>query len=281
MGGWRSVLAQQAYLRELNASASEGEVTMLPPDGCPGPVVVDLGRRARLIVLDTQWWLERGSKPVPENNPDGCREVTEAQIAASLQREVSAATAANRRVIVVGHHPLASGGPHGGYTDPLIHVFPFLMLGTYVPSYVRWLPFPVLGSLAGWWRAYRSPNPQDFSGPGNEHMRAALRAAMTPPTTRGPTPLVYAAGHDHSLQVFQSDQGPRWTLVSGLGSHSKATPVRLDRAAVFAHSDAAHPGLMEIDFLTDATARLSVIEWSADEPAGTEVYARSLTAARP
>lgn len=277
VGGWKRILALQAYIRELNASGPEGEVTLLPPDGCPGPVTVDLGKRARLIVLDTQWWLELGSKPVPDDNPAGCREVTEAAVLASLQREIEAAAAANRRAIVVGHHPLASHGPHGGYGGPLIHLFPFLMAGKYVPFYVRWLPLPGLGTLAGWFRANFSPNAQDFSGPGNQSMRDALDGAMAPTNARDARPLVYAAGHDHSLQVFRRDHGVPWLLVSGLGSHSKATPVRHDASSVFAHSDAAAPGFMEIDFSTDGEARLSVIEWSPTVPEGSEVYSRSLT----
>ena len=280
VGGWKRVLALQTYIRDLNASSSDGEVTLLPPDGCPGPVIVDLGRRARLIALDTQWWLEMGSKPAPDNNPAGCREVTEADVVASLQREVEAAAAANRRAIVVGHHPLASQGPHGGYTGPLIHLFPFLMAGTYVPFYVRWFPVPVLGTIAGWWRAHWSPNAQDFSGPGNRHMREALEAAMATASAHA-RPLVYAAGHDHSLQVFRRDRGPRWLLVSGLGSRSKAMPVRHDGSSLFAHSDRANPGFMEIDFLSDGEARLGVIEWSPAKPEGTEVYSHSLTSTRP
>lgn len=277
VGGWKRILAQQTYLRELNAESEEGEVRMLPADGCPGPVTVDLGRRARLIVLDTQWWLELGSKPSLET-PGGCAELTEADVAASLTRAIDAATAAGRRAIVVGHHPLASRGPHGGYGDPLIHLFPFLMLGKYVPVYVRWIPFPVLGTVGALWRSYASPNAQDFSGPGNRHMRDALEAAMAKAGSRdGDTPLVYAAGHDHSLQVFRSDDGPRWTLVSGLGSHSKATPVRHEAASLFAHSDAEHPGLMELDVLSDGGVRLAVVEWSKDVPTGTEVYSRNLT----
>jgi Calcineurin-like phosphoesterase len=276
VGGWKRVLALQAYIRELNATSAEGEVQLLPPDGCPGPVAVDLGRHARLIVLDTQWWLELGSKPAPADNPAGCREVTEDGVATALTREIQAATAAGRRSIVVGHHPLASGGPHGGYVDPIIHLFPFLMFGKYVPSYVRWLPLPGFGTIAGWWRSFASPNAQDFSGPGNRHMRAMLQAAMARSDPANGTPLVYAAGHDHSLQVFRGAAGPRWLLVSGLGSSAKATPVRRDGASQFAHSDATHPGFMEIAFLSDGGVRLAVIEWSAETPTGTEVFSRNL-----
>jgi hypothetical protein len=42
---------------QMIADMSEGrDVRMLPSNGCPGPVALDVGRM-RLIILDTQWWL--------------------------------------------------------------------------------------------------------------------------------------------------------------------------------------------------------------------------------
>src|SRR6185503_19260490 len=104
--------------------------------------------------------------------------------------------------------------------------------------------------------------PQDFSGPGNAHFRTALTDAMARAADRHAPALAYAAGHDHSLQVFRSAEGPRWTLVSGLGSRRKASGVRHDGRTLFAHSDRGAPGFMELDFLTNGDVRLGVVEWS-------------------
>ena len=131
------------------------------------------------------------------------------------------AAAADRRPIVVGHHPLASHGPHGDFVDPIVHVFPLTMAKAYLPTVVAWAPLPLIGSAMGWGRSHFSPSPQDFSGPGNAHFRTALTDAMARAGARGAPALVYAAGHDHSLQVFRSARGPRWTLVSGLGSSAR------------------------------------------------------------
>ncbi len=280
VGGFKSVLAQQAFIMELRNQTEPADVVMLPRDGCPGPTAVDLGRRARLIILDTQWWVEAGigGKPEPERNPTNCPYVTEDRILAALEQEIATAARDGREAIVVGHHPLASKGPHGGYVDPIVHLFPLTMLGSYVPFFVRWMPLPGLGSLAGFLRTNYSPSGQDFSGGKNPHLRASLTAAMSRATDRGARPLLYAAGHDHSLQVFEAHEGPRWTVVSGLGSSAKASGVRHDRSTLFAHADPLRPGLMEVDFLRDGSVRLAVIEWSPDRPTGDEVYARELTA---
>ncbi|MGE5230094.1 MAG: hypothetical protein ACM3NS_00035, partial [Deltaproteobacteria bacterium] len=51
--GWDAILRQERWISGRGAPA----VTLLPGDGCPGPSVVDVGSRLRLILLDTQWWL--------------------------------------------------------------------------------------------------------------------------------------------------------------------------------------------------------------------------------
>lgn len=279
LGGFKRVLNQQEFIFQLRTATEDiADVSMLPGNGCPGPVTLDLGSRGRLVILDTQWWVDIGTKPAPDHNPTACPYVTKEAVLAQLQAEIEAGVASGREVVVVGHHPLASKGPHGGQVDPIVHLFPLTMLSTYVPFVVRWLPLPGLGSIAGWLRANRSPSGQDFSGPGNAEMREALATTMATAASRGATPLLYAAGHDHSLQVFEGRIGPRWTVVSGLGSSSKASEVRHDHWTRFAHSDTTRPGLMEVDFTRDGHARLAVYEWSPQRKGGEEVYAVELTA---
>ena len=71
----------------------------------------------------------------------------------------------------------------------------------------------------------------------------------------GASPLIYAAGHEHSLQVM-SGEAADYLLVSGLGSSSKATAVGHGDDTIFAHG---HPGFMTLDFV-DEEIWLSVIE---------------------
>jgi hypothetical protein len=275
VGGWKSVRELGTYLQQVQG-LTRAQVDFLPGGGCPGPVSVDVGTWGRVIVLDTQWWLEVGAKPGPTDNPTGCQTTTEDAVTGALVRELRAAHQAGRVAIVVGHHPLRSNGPHGGYVDPLVHVFPMLMLGSYVPFFVRWVPLPVLGTIGATVRRWRSPSPQDISGPGNRHMRRAIAAAMAEAATTGAAPLLYAAGHDHSLQIFRGDHGVRYTLVSGFGSKVKSSEVRHDGGTLFAHADPAHPGFMQLDLLRNGRARLSVIEWAAETPKGIEVYSIAL-----
>jgi hypothetical protein len=112
VGGWKRILEFQRYLEQL-ASVVKVPLVLLPSGGCPGPVTVDLGRRVRVVALDTQWWLEQGDKPSPNDNPTGCTTTTEDAVTTALGRELQSAAAAKRVVVIAAHHPLRSKGPTG------------------------------------------------------------------------------------------------------------------------------------------------------------------------
>ena len=275
IGGWKRVRELERYVESL-AKNTEVRLSLLPGGGCPGPITRDLGRRGSLIILDTQWFLEAGDKPRADNNPTGCAQATADDVLAALGAALREARREGRAAIVVAHHPLRSHGPHGGYVSPRVHVFPLVMFGSYVPKWSHWIPIPGLGSLFGMTRAWFSPNVQDMSSGVNESMRDSLFAAMGEPAVDGAAPLMYAAGHEHSLQVFRSRRGPRYLVVSGLGSASKATPVGHDGSSLFAHSDRERPGFMQLDFLRDGRVRLAVIQCAPGTPDGAEVWAQLL-----
>jgi hypothetical protein len=275
VGGWKRVLALEAYVDAL-AKSTDVRLSLLPGGGCPGPITLDLGRRASLIVLDTQWFLEGGEKPRPDDNPTGCAETTAEEVTTSLVAALEEAKRERRAAVVVAHHPLRSHGPHGGYVSPRLHVFPFVMFGSYVPTWSHWIPIPGLGSLFGVARAWFSPNAQDMSSGTNEGMRAMLFAAMSEPAADGAAPLIYAAGHEHSIQVFEGRRGPHYLVVSGLGSSDKATPVGHDGSSLFAHSDHERSGFVSVDFLRDGRVRLAVVECAPGKPDGAEIWAQLL-----
>jgi hypothetical protein len=272
-GGWKRILNLEDYLRRA-ATGADVRVSMLPRGGCPGPSVVPLGETGELILLDTQWWLETrpDGKPTSDNNPTACPYTREKEVRDAFQAALEAAAKKKRRVVVAAHHPLATKGPHGGFADIRTHLFPFRIIATYVPFYIRWLPLPVLGSVVVGLRACCSTSPQDFAHRRNRHMRNSVLLPMIEAQRNGARPLVYAAGHDHSLQVFEAQRGPELLLVSGLGSSANASDVGSNRRTLFAHSNPLQPGIMEIDFLKNGDARLAVIERTAAKPEGVEVY---------
>jgi hypothetical protein len=253
--GWNAVRRQGARVERLG----RGLLRLVPAGGCPGPEVVDEGQWLRLVLVDTQWWLHQGKKPTDAGSL--CQNYDDAAMGDALRSAVR--SAGERRVVVVGHHPLASGGEHGGFFDwkdhlfPLRHVKPWLLI-----------PLPLIGSAYPIARGMGVTS-QDLSSGAYRRMRAAFAAAFD----AGP-PLVYAAGHDHGLQVLEG--GPaRYQLVSGAGIYGHQTPltgIQNTRLAL------AESGFMCLDIARDGRVRLGVITVDrAGNP--TEVYSTWLDAA--
>ncbi len=286
-GGWKRVLEQQNYLKAVSRMSPGVNVRMVPEGGCPGPVTIPLGKRGELIVLDTEWFLELAvkqdqpnDKPCPENNPTQCECTTEQDVVKALIAELHEAARQGRWAVVAAHHPLNSAGPHGGFVEPLTHLFPLRFMRHYLPWYFEWIPMPVLGTIAVLARQHFSPSPQDASNATNIHLRTLLRDAMADAEKQDAPTLLYAAGHDHSLQVFKTARGPRYTVVSGLGATSRSSEVGSTHNTLFAHSSPKHTGFMQVDFLRSGEVRLSVFESENGKgEAGSEVYSLMLAEA--
>jgi len=235
--GWAAVRRAERYIEERGG---EGTV-QLPNDGCPGPEVVDTGDRLRLIALDTQWWLHDHERPEGPDSP--CPTRSEKDVTSRLAASLSSAGA--RAVVVVGHHPLVSSGPHGGKFGIKEHLFPLTQLKKNL-----WLPLPILGSI--YTAARRGGiSPQDISSDAYIHMRRTLVSAAL-----GHPPLAWAGGHEHALEVIED---PLWgrVLVSGAGIYGHVSKVRGVEGSRFS---AGRSGFMRIDFLRTGERRLSVVE---------------------
>lgn len=186
--------------------------------------------RLRLVFIDTQRWLEQ--------------DVRSEEIEAELEQAIKPDNPA-QVVIVVAHHPLATHGPHGGHFDWRDYLFPGLQLADWL-----WVPVPMIYPAL---RTMIWSRHQDLSAPRNRRMVERLRWVL-----QRHRPLVYAAGHEHSLQVLTAQRGPQFVLVSGAGS--KNTPVWHGRDTLFA---AERYGFMELDIIDCRGVFLRV--WVADD----------------
>jgi len=234
-GGWDAIVRQEEYVVR---HGDEG-VGWVPGGGCPGPVVEDVASRVRLVALDTQWWLHSGPRPLHPSS--SCPVDSEPEVVEALRQAI--ATAGERRVVVAAHHPLETGGPHGGHFGWRGHLFPLTALQSWL-----WLPLPGIGSLYP--IARRSGiTDQDLSGSKNRHMRDAIEGVFAERP-----PLVFAAGHEHSLQVLEGEPVP-WLLVSGAGYFDHLSPVSWTEQTRFA---AEASGFMRLDVGRSGRTRLGV-----------------------
>ena len=137
--------------------------------------------------------------------------------------------ARDREVILVAHHPYHSAGPHGAII-PGYHT-----LGV---AYV----LKQAGALV-----------QDLNSPPYDELLAGLRRTFD--SSRKP-PLIYAGGHDHSLQVLTGagEFDPRFVLVSGAGS--KMSSIQMGPGLAWGGSQ---PGYMMLVFRKDDGVDLFVV----------------------
>ncbi len=204
---------------KMIASLAQGrDVRMLPGNGCPGPVTIDTGR-LRLITLDTQWWLHDF---IVKDDATKCTN-TMGGVTAELRTQVRA-PGDKRVVVVAAHHPLMTGGEHGGYCG-----------------------------FTGPFRRFVASSQDVLSGK-NRRMRDSLENAFI-----AAPPLVFAAGHDHSLQVLRGGRSVRYILVSGAGSAAKGSC-----AVTLRESNYTSPhrsGFMRLDIVRDGGVLLRVFRY--------------------
>ena len=120
-------------------------------------------------------------------------------------------------VIVVGHHPIETHGRHRG---------------------AFWKPMSVQDTNHKKYRSMVKHLNQAFSVPGKTSL------------------LIYAAGHDHSLQVLKGSTAD-YLLVSGAASCWKLSKVKLGDNALFAYK---RTGFMVVDFLESGKVLLRVVQ---------------------
>jgi Calcineurin-like phosphoesterase len=238
--GWAAARRQQQYVDSLGL----GLAAVRPEGGCPGPSVEDIGPRLRLVLLNTQWWLHSGPKP---RDPDSaCPADSEAEIVAALR--TSLREAEDRVVVVAAHHPLATGGVHGGYFGWLDHLFPLRLV---VPG--LWLPLPLFGSLYPAARQNGISSQDITSYPYRRLIEAVRRAFADQP------PALYAAGHEHNLQVIgRSPAGLELVSGAGIYGHTgRAVPIE---GTLFARNAS---GYARLDIPRSGPARLSIVQVDA------------------
>lgn len=238
--GYAYLQAQEAYVRQHLPNA-----LYLPENGCPGPVALPLADNLVLLVLNTQWWVQRGPRPLGRAN--GCSATDARQPFQQLRQLLRQYQ--GQQIVVAGHHPLYSNAMHGGKFTVKQHVFP--LTAAHKKAY---LPLPILGSL---FPAYRRllGAAEDMAHPRYRRLRRRLLQVL-----REFPGAVYAAGHDHNLQYFLR-RGVHY-IVSG--SASKTAYVAAGGKATFTHE---RKGFFSLDYYADG--QLWLQPWEPADAQGT------------
>ena len=221
----KSIENQQAFVDGW----PEGNAEFIPKDGCMGPtvrVLREAGAHSKAVVfiaLDPTPWIQERIRAACER-------------ATSHEDHLAALDALLHKhrddfVLMASHYPMLTGGPHGG----LSYGFPAEMIVT-----------PLGWMMGGLMNTYET--------------EYADWIAQTQEVMRRNPPTIYAAGHDHNLQLLESGDVADLYIVSGAGARDRVSSVTHLPETIFAH---AAEGFVVVDFGTQnakPTAIVRVIE---------------------
>jgi hypothetical protein len=231
--GLAKVKREWSWLKEQ----SDSGLTLVPPDGCPGPVEINITDDVTVIAFDSEWWLF----PYEKTNPGaGCSCNTKQEVVLSMRNLFYK----NRHKIILlaSHHPFQSYGTHGGYFGWKDHIFPLTAVNDKL-----YIPLPVIGSLYPLLRTtFKSP--EDLRDPLYKEMISQVDAVFDSFPN-----LIHVAGHEHGLQFIKDKQVQ---VVSGSGS--KHTFAKKGKNALFA---TATQGFVIADLLVNRTMRFTFYEY--------------------
>ena len=251
--GREYLLNQQQWLDSLK----DHRIKMLPRDGCPGPVTINLNDNTILLILDTQWFIHQWDKP---SDADLCNATTTAEVLTLVEDVFK--TNPGKRIIMAAHHPLVTYGEHGGIFTWKAHIFPLEEFAQHL-----YIPLPGIGSFYPLYRKWFG-HIQDTAHPLNKEFAEALMNIM-----RQYPGSVYVAGHEHALQYILKDS--THFIVSGSGA--KTEYVKEKDYAVFAKDI---KGFARLSIATDGSVTLNFFQVDEQYPEGHVVYTRSI-APRP
>ena len=227
--GLSKIKYQSRFLQEQGDSL----VRMVPANGCPDPVEIDLTDSLVVIAFDSEWWLY----PFSKDNPDAdCDCKTKSDITTRLEELIYK----NRYklILLADHHPFQSYGRYGGSFSWKDHIFPLTAINKNL-----YLPLPVVGSLYPLLRNVFS-NPEDLHHPLYKDMIKKIDAA-----TASQPNIIHVSGHEHSLQFIKENQ---IQIVSGSGS--KEPFVMPGKNALFTDTK---PGYVTADLLSGNNLRFT------------------------
>jgi len=223
--GYSAVLAQERFINQRIGAGSRNDLPVfLPSSGAPGPVGLDLPTSGAPgpVGLD----LPRAAPAVRLVILDTqwwLHKYDKWWIHADKEKdedaiidELKSLLGTELPVIIAGHHPIKTYGSHSG----------------------KW---------------YKLWSRQDTRQKVYKSMINHLNTAFSVPEKA--SLLIYAAGHDHSLQVLEGDTTD-YLIVSGAGSSQKISEVKCGKGTLFACS---RVGFIVIDFFDDDTVLLRAV----------------------
>lgn len=241
--GRQRILAQQRFVEKHGAHFA-------PKNGCAEIAAEPLRNNTVLLFIDSQAIIDlpADEAAAAKSSPTDCaiksRKQFEAYAREYLQKQIKPGT----RLMLAAHHPLMSEGSHGGFFDWPHHIFP-------VYNYNKYVPLPVVASLVVFTRQWGWITSTDIS---HSKYRNYLNSIQN--ILKDREVFLFAAGHDHNLQLMSSSGPVKYHLVSGSGS--KRDSVSHNDQSLLAWEER---GFVVVDFLNEGSPRATAVGDSGDE----------------
>lgn len=219
--GLERVIEQDQFITEHTGNSD----IFYPKNGCPGPIEIVLDEDLVLLIIDTQYYLHKGTKPGKESD---CECKTNEESYQKLSELIEKHQ--QKQIVVAAHHPMYSYGVHGGYSNFRQHVFPLTDIRRWI-----YIPLPVIGSIYPLYRKWFG-DIQDITNKEYQVMRDQIVSTFEPAER-----LIFVNGHEHSLQYIEKND--QHYILSGSGS--KSSPVKDGPGSKFKSQD---HGFAEIIF---------------------------------
>ena len=224
--GLKGLKRQEKYIED-----ALGKNTFQPENGCPIEDI-DVGDSIKLIIIDTQWYLENWNDNPTIN--DECEIKTRDRFFEELEGELKKAQ--NKTIVLAMHHPMYTNGVHGGYYAAEKHLYPTQSK----------IPVPVFASLISQIRTQGGVSIQDRY---NERYNDLMKRLET--LTYDVQNLIFVSGHEHTLQYIESEKVKQ--IVSGSGA--KESAAQLSNNGLFSYGK---QGFAELTIYKDGSSWVTI-----------------------
>ena len=254
-GGLAAVNRQEQFVE----SYLDSNDVFLPSNGCPGPIELPIGNDMVLIILDSEWWLHKHSKPIAPDN--GCTAGSRVEIISRV-RDILVRNK-GKHIVLGQHHPLFSNGKHNGYFTLKDYFFPLTLVRDNL-----YIPLPVLGSIYPFMRQYGISR-QDLSNKDYQQLKRGLLSILQDEEN-----VVIAPGHEHALQLNKYNNIHH--IISGAGAKSNA--LVKGNGAIFTHGT---KGFAKLNYYTNGQVWVEFWEPEGDGSKGKLMFRAPLYAIPP
>ncbi len=260
-GGLKATQRQERYIQK---HYEDERVKFYPNHGCGDPVVKKVNKDLYYLFIDSQWWIQDWEKA--KNINKGCEVKSRQQLLQAIEEIFLKHK--NDQLVVFMHHPLFSNGEHGGKYALKPHLFPLTIVNDNL-----WVPLPILGSLMPLERSLGGQR-QDIPHPLYQELKDGILDILSANSNVIFKNVIFAAGHEHSLQYFLHKSNH--FIVSGSGS--KVTYARQGGDAGVVRSAL---GYSKLRFYGDGEVWMDLVKVDGDSPDGELLFRKRLVGPRP